>query len=170
MGKRCAWVCLLVFCLIFSACRSGEDEDSFSNIDMNTVELSVQELADELNSSLTFDDTLVPLDEEIAGRLYGIVGLYESVAAYGSTGATAEAVVVLRCADAEKAISVASFIEEYRKDMADVYAGYNMKESGKLKNAFLSANGKYVVFCVSPDTPAAEAAFRSLVVSSVREK
>lgn len=170
MGKRLFLFCLLTVCLIFSACRMDSGKSDFSDVDMNTADISVAELAETLCSSIVFDDALVPLDAEIAGRLYGVVGLYESIAAYGSTGATAEAVVVLRCTDAENAVAASSFVDEYRKEMADVYAAYNAKESEKLQNAFLTVSGKYVVFCVSPDAKAAAAAYHSAVAACAGQK
>ena len=53
--------------------------------------------------------------------------------------------------------------------MADVYADYNLPESLKLKEALLSADGRYVVFCVSPDTAAAENAYHAFVVQAAAE-
>ena len=51
--------------------------------------------------------------------------------------------------------------------MAAVYADYNEPESGKLTNALLSADGVYVVFCVSPDAKAAENAYHTFVTNAV---
>ena len=51
--------------------------------------------------------------------------------------------------------------------MADIYAPYNQPESVKLTKALLAQDGVYVVFCVSPDTAAAEKAYHDYVLSVV---
>lgn len=159
---------LLLTALFLFAC-SPKQPGGFSAVDMTALTLEPDALAEHLLTVLTFDDSLVVIDGEIASRLYNVAGLYEAIAAYGSTGATAEAVLVLRCADAESAAAAAAKIGKYRSEMADVYADYNLPESLKLKEALLSADGRYVVFCVSPDTAAAENAYHAFVVQAAAE-
>lgn len=159
--------------LLFSACEqtpAGADEPvkDFASVDMTTAEISTSGLAEHLLTEITFDDTsLIRMEPAIAESLYNIAGLADSVVSYGSTGATAEAVLVLHCTSEENAAAAEAKIDQYRAEMAAVYADYNEPESGKLTNALLSCDGVYVVFCVSPDTKAAKTAYHGYVTDTV---
>ncbi|MGM9653385.1 MAG: DUF4358 domain-containing protein [Eubacteriales bacterium] len=156
---------LFVSMLLLFAC-SPEQPSGFSSVDMMQLSLDAPALAQYMLDHVSFDDALVGIDGDIAAKLYNVSGLYESISAYGSTGATAEAILVLRCTGAEAAAAAAAKVEKYRAEMAEVYADYNVPESGKLTKALLACDGKYVVFCVSPDTAAAETAYHDFVVSA----
>lgn len=159
---------LLLSLVLLTACVSTEPI-GLKDLNMDEVTLDAGATAAHLLSALTFDDTLVKMDDEIADGLFGIGGLYNAVAAYGSTGATAETVLVLRCGSATDAEEAAAKIAAYRDEMADVYADYNMPESKKLTDALLGCYGRYVVFVVSPDSEAAYQAFESYVVGSLKK-
>lgn len=168
IGKMALAAALLLSLLLLASCVST-DPIGIKDLNMNEVTLDAEKTASHLLSSLTFDDTLVKMDSDIADGLFGIGGLYNAVSAYGSTGATAETVLVLRCGSATDAESAEAKIKTYRDEMAAVYADYNMPESEKLKNALLDAYGRYVVFVVSPDSEAAFSAFESYVVDSLKK-
>ncbi len=158
---------LLSFVLLVS-CVSTKPL-TLAEINMNEVTLDVADAAEHMLSAVTFDDTLVKMEDEIADGLFGIGGLYSAVSAYGSTGATAEAVVILRCGSGTDAETAEAKIAAYRDEMADVYADYNMPESEKLRGALLDTYGRYVVFIVSPDSDAAFDAFEAYVVDSLKK-
>lgn len=165
---------LVLSALLFSACRQAPADDdtsrplSFSEIDMTTADISADALATHLLDALTFDDAnLIRMDDEIAANLYNIAGLAETIVSYGSTGATAEAVLVVKCASETDAAAAKSRIEQYRVEMAAVYRDYNVPESDKLSCALLSCDGRYVVFCVAPDEKAATEAYQSYVTDTV---
>ena len=140
----------------------------FSAVDMTAAEIPADGLAEYMLANVTFDDpNLIKMDAEIAESLYNVGGLAESVASYGSGGATAEAILVLKCADAEKAASAAEKIDKYRTEMAEIYSHYNQPESVKLTKAFLAQDGVYVVFCVAPDAASAEIAYQAYVLDTV---
>ncbi len=167
----CRIVLLGVFLLLLSACGQKKDPAAptrdFASVDMETAQIEPEALAAHMLAETSFDDALFPIDPSIAGRLYGIEELYDSLAAYGSTGATAEAILVVACPDAQSASDAAASIERYRQEMADIYADYNPKESGKLRRAVLDCDGRYVVFCVAPDPEAVRAAYHAFVTESV---
>ncbi len=171
--KQCCRFALLAALLfLLSACGQpqkdpGDVPRDFASVDMETAEISPEVLAVHLLAETAFDDALIQIDPAIAGRLYGIEGLYDSLAAYGSTGATAEAILVVACPDAETAAEAAGSIERYRAEMTDIYADYNQKESGKLRRAVLDCDGRYVVFCAAPDPDAARAAYHAFVAESI---
>ncbi|MBQ4044087.1 MAG: DUF4358 domain-containing protein [Clostridia bacterium] len=164
---------LTVCTLLLSSCGetpapASENSKDFSTVDMTAAALDVQGLAEHLLQNVAFDDPhLILMDSAIAETLYNIAGLAESAVSYGSTGATAEAILVLKCASPENAEAAKAKIDQYRTEMADVYADYNEPESGKLTNALLSADGVYVVFCVSPDAKAAENVYHTFVTEAV---
>ena len=164
---------LTVCTLLLASCGetpapASENSKDFSTVDMTAAALDVQGLAEHLLQNVDFDDPhLILMDSAIAETLYNIAGLAESVISYGSTGATAEAILVLKCASPENAEAAKAKIDQYRTEMADVYADYNEPESGKLTNALLSADGVYVVFCVSPDAKAAENVYHTFVTEAV---
>jgi len=164
---------LTVCTLLLASCGetpapANENAKDFSTVDMTAAALDVQGLAEHLLQNVSFDDpNLILMDSAIAETLYNIAGLAESAVSYGSTGATAEAILVLKCASPENAEAAKAKIDQYRTEMAAVYADYNEPESGKLTNAFLSADGVYVVFCVSPDAKAAENAYHTFVTEAV---
>lgn len=162
-------VLTLILTLPLTVSCSTEKPLSFSSVDMTALTVDSETLAQCLLDTLSFDDTLVLIEDDIAARLFNVSGLYEDISAYGSTGATAEAVLVLRCPDAEAAAAAAAKVGKYRTEMAEIYADYNVPESLKLKEALLSADGRYVVFCVSPDTAAAENAYHAFIVQAASE-
>ncbi len=160
--------------LLLTACEEGNvPADSsgvqdFASVDMNTADIPAAALAEHLLTKVAFDDpNMIQMDAEIAQTLYNVAGLAESVVSYGSTGATAEAILVLRCSNAENAAAAAEKIGKYRTEMAEIYASYNQPESVKLTKALLAQDGVYVVFCVAPDAAAAESAYHAFVVDTV---
>lgn len=159
---------LLIPFVLLTSCVSTEPI-GIENLNMNEVTLDAEATAAHLLSALTFDDTLAEIDSDIVDGLFGIGGLYNAAAAYGSTGATAETVLVLRCGSGTDAEAAAAKLAVYRDEMAAVYADYNMPESEKLTNALLGCYGRYVVFVVSPDSEAAFNAFEAYVVDSLKK-
>ena len=165
-------VCLLLLLPLlytFSGCEQSPAQADISSVNMNDITLSAADLAKHMLDTLTFDDALVPVEPAVAEHIYYVAGKYTDIAAYSSTGATAEAILVLRCESASAAETAAASVEKYRTEMADVYAGYNKKESGKLTDALLACDGRYVVFCVSPDTAAARDAYHAFVVAQAQK-
>lgn len=155
--------------LMLASCVSTYQPADLSRVNMNDVTLDVSDMADSLMEKLTFDDTLSSLEEDIAAALLHIEGLYNSMAAYGSTGATAEMLVILRCESSRDAEEAEARLQKYREEMAAVYAGYNMKESEKLTKSVLVCEGRYVFFCVSPDTEAVTEAYQLYIVESLKK-
>lgn len=166
-GVLCG-VALMLSVLLLSACVTASPVD-LSKVNMNDITLDVSHMGETLFSQLTFDDTLVPMEEEIAAEVFGVAGVYNTMSVYGSTGATAEVLLILRCESATDAETAAARLAAYRDEMAAVYADYNMTESEKLTDAVLECEGRYVLFCVSPDPEAVTAAYQAYVVASLKK-
>lgn len=164
-----AFMALTLALVVLCGCSQElTPEEAFGKLDMTKATISVSDLAATLADSLTFDDKPQPIETEIALILYNIDGMCEEIASYGSTGATAEAVLAVRCENAEKAKTVYDSLSTYRTEMADIYSRYNETESHKLSQSLLRCDGKYVVFCVSPDTAAAETVYRDFVLANAK--
>ncbi len=164
-----AFTAIVLILALFCGC--GKDltpEEAFAKLDLTKADVPVAGLAQSLAAGLTFDDKPEVIDNEIALILYNIDGMCEEVAAYGSTGATAETVLFVRCADAETAGKVYENLHTYRSEMAEIYSRYNTVESEKLIKSLLRCDGRYVLYVVSPDTPAAEAAYIDYVIANVK--
>ena len=159
-------VCILALVLALGACGKKTAQELFGQIEMNSAEIIVPNVTLSMLNALTFDDKPELIDSDIAGLVYNVDGLYTEISAYGSTGATAEAVIFLSCENAEHAKQVYDVLEQYRKEMTDIYSRYNAAESEKLAAALLRQDGKYVIFCVSPDTAAATEAYYTAVVNA----
>lgn len=168
VSKALCGVTLLLSVLLLSACVTTTPVD-LSKINMNDITLDVSHMGETLLAALTFDDSLVPMEEEIAAEVYGVAGLYNTIAVYGSTGATAEVLLILRCDSATDAEAAEARLATYRDEMAAVYADYNTVESEKLTDAVLECEGRYVLFCVSPDPDAVSEAYRAYVVDSLKK-
>lgn len=169
--KFASFVCavsLLLSAVLLTACVSTAPLDT-SKINMNDITLDVAHMGETMMSQLTFADTLVPMEEEIAAEVFGVAGVYNTMSVYGSTGATAEVLLILRCESATDAETAAARLADYRDEMAAVYADYNMTESEKLTNAVLKCEGRYVLFCVTPDPAAVTEAYRAYVVDSLKK-
>ena len=139
--------------------ETGAKSGDMALVDMTEAEISPDALAAHLLEKVAFADTLVPMEPEIAARLYDVREQTESIVGYGSTGATAEAILVIACPDADAAKEAAARVEKYRTEMAQIYADYNPTEAQKLRAAFLEQNGRYVVYCAAPDPGAAKDAY-----------
>lgn len=172
--RRGIFAAVLASLMLLSSCEEGtpaSDASSgkdFASVDMLTAALPAEGLAEYLLANVQFDDpNLIRMDAEIAESLYNVGGLADSVVSYGSTGATAEAILVMHCTSEENAAAAAEKIGKYRTEMAEIYASYNQPESVKLTKALLAQDGVYVVFCVAPDAAAAEGAYHAYVVDTV---
>ncbi len=159
---------LALSAVLLTACVSTAPLDT-SKINMNDITLDVAHMGETIMTQLTFADTLVPMEEEIAAEIFGVAGVYNAMSVYGSTGATAEVLLILRCESATDAETAAVRLAEYRDEMAAVYADYNMTESEKLTDAVLACEGRYVLFCVTPDPAAVTEAYRAYVVDSLKK-
>lgn len=166
-GILCA-AALILSVLLLTACVSTAPLD-LSKINMNDITLDVSHMGETLFAGLTFDDALVPMEEEIAAEVFNVAGLYNTMSVHGSTGATAEVLLILRCDSATDAETAAARLAAYRDEMAVVYADYNMVESEKLTDAVLECEGRYVLFCVTPDPEAVTEAYRAYVVDSLKK-
>lgn len=136
---------LLAVCLVALAGLTGcgSKEASFD----------VKTLGSELNTKITYQDTLMELDVDTASMFLNLsdINIVNS-AIYEGSGGTAEEIVVLECAGTDDAAKAKAMLEERVKEQIESFTDYVPGELTKLNAAVIKINGKYVVLSVS-DTP-----------------
>ena len=132
---------LVKLCAIFSlagmlaGCGTTVGGAGGSKEDLN---INVKDMANELKSGLTFEDTLSELDTDSVKDSVIIV----------STGATAEEIAVFEAADSDAADKVKTACEDRKEKQTTSYADYKPSETGRLDKAIIKEDGNYVVYCI----------------------
>lgn len=148
MKKKAALVCIgLGLIGILSACNSKVSTGG-SELDIN-----VSDMAAELQSSITFEDSLSEIKEDMALTYYGIEASDVSDSAVIlSTGATAEEIAVFEAVDETAAEKVKAACDNRKEKQITSYSDYKPAEVSRLDEAVIKADGKYVVYVVADDT------------------
>ena len=115
-----------------------------------TVDLDTQALADELQKSVAFDSTMQAASAEELGYYFEIPENTD-ICGYMSNGATAEEIIVARCADASAAQALETGISAYLQDQTAEMEKYMPEEVARLNGAILERNENCVVLCVTSD-------------------
>ena len=139
MKKIILTALILIVCL--SSCG---DKYENSVIDINA-------LADSIMTSVTFDDQLVQISEATMKTAYNF-GEYTNMVVSTGSGATAEEVILIECADAAAADKIYMSVDTYYKNKKFYFKDYNPEETYKLDDPIFVRIGKYVIYCVSPNT------------------
>ena len=137
----CAVLAFSLF-LSLAACGGKEvEQEPFSPDDAAT-----------LLESGAFSEALESIDVEIACALYGIDRTTVTDAAvYGSTGATAEELVIFVLTDEEAAQAALTALSGYLEDWSAAIADYLPREIPKLEKAVLEQRGASVLLVVAND-------------------
>ena len=105
-----------------------------------------------LLETTAFSEDLIEIDAETACMLYGIDGeTVTGVAAYGSTGATAEEVAIFTLDSEESAAAALEALELRVSDRMVALADYQPQEIGKLECAVVEQRGDTVLLVVAAD-------------------
>lgn len=130
-----------VFGTMLSGC--GSKEASFD----------VKALGADLNSKITYQDTLTELDMDTASMFLNLSDVnVVNAAIYEGSGGTAEEIVVLECASAEDASKAKTVLKTRVSEQIESFTDYVPAELTKLNAAVIKVNGKYAVLSVC-DTP-----------------
>lgn len=118
---------------------------------------SAHDLAGELMSEVTFEDTMGEVSTNTALRCYDMESsdVEESVV-YMSTGATAEELAVFHAASESSADRLLARLTERRDAQLRTYLEYKPAETDRLEAAVLFGDGEFVVYVVSDDSDKAE--------------
>ena len=101
-------------------------------------------LATELLSSDVFEETLTPVDDGIAKKLYSIDNAV-SFQLYIGSGATASELALLEFETEEDAKAALSLAQERVAAQKESFAAYLPGEVKKLEDAVVEQHGRYVV-------------------------
>lgn len=137
--KNTLIVLLTVVLILMSACSASPNANQ---------DVALDGLATELLSSDVFEETLTPIDDGIAKKLYSIDNAV-SFQLYIGSGATASELALLEFETEEDAKAALSLAQERVAAQKESFAAYLPGEVKKLEDAVVEQHGRYVVVCVS---------------------
>ncbi len=129
--------------------ETGEMADREGNKEEGeTVDISA--LASRLLKEISYEDELSELDLETAGMFinFGDADITEA-AIYESSGATAEEIIVLLCADAANAGKAEEALKQRVEEQKKAFEDYVPEELKKLGEAVIVTNGNVAILSVS---------------------
>lgn len=129
----------IAVCLLLSGC--GKE-----------IKIDVNAFADELLNSVSYEDELSLIDNEMAFLIHDVSEDVTSIAVYLGSLATAEEIAVFEAKDNTSAKKVLEKLNEYVGNKRDEYQDYIPKEVKRIDNAIVEQNGKYIVLCITNDT------------------
>lgn len=117
-----------------------------------TVDFDISALATDLDINITYQDTLEPMGVEMAGMFLNLSNVNVTNAAiFEGSGATAEEIIVLECADEEEAKKAEQVLKDRVSEQIESFTDYVPAELTKLNAAVIKVSGKYAVLSVSDD-------------------
>ncbi|MBR5407523.1 MAG: DUF4358 domain-containing protein [Lachnospiraceae bacterium] len=145
-------VCILmvaVMLLMTAGCKGSADVDA-------------KALADALRNQVTYNDDLASIDLDTAGMFYsfGDAEINEAYF-YESSGATAEEIVVIKCASDADAGKVEEILKRRVEEQKESFKDYVPAELEKLNTAIVKRSGKCVILSVSDEPDKAGDIIRS---------
>lgn len=117
-------------------------------------ELNLPEIAQNLQTDLTFKDSLNQLDDTSMGNFYPSVDLNkveEYVIYVSGSGSTAEEIALFEVKAPEDTSMIKSAIEERVTDQTISFQDYVPEEMVKIENAVVKASGNYVFAVLCDD-------------------
>ena len=116
------------------------------------ADVDAQALADSLKSEIVYKDELAPIDLETAQMFYnfGDANITEAVF-YESSGATAEEIVVIKCAGDADAGMAEDSLKKRVEEQKESYTDYVPAELEKLNAAVVYREGNCAVLSVSDE-------------------
>lgn len=131
-----------VLAMVFALAGCGKKE----------VTMDVTEVANQLLENITYQDELSSIDLDTASMIFNFADVnIVNGAIFESSGATAEEIVVLECAEAADADAAKAALETRVADQKESYTDYVPEELVKLDKAVIATGGKYAILSVSDD-------------------
>lgn len=144
MKKLSVILATLAMTMSLVACGGGEEK---------VTEIDTAALAQRLVSEVTYTEELN--EDDVENYFFtleeGVTGI-----AYMSAGFSGEEVVVFTAPDEETAVSTKETVEAFLTEQSTTMAPYAPDAVGRIENAVLVQEGKYVILCVSEDSEKAE--------------
>jgi hypothetical protein len=134
---------LIIFSLAFASC---------SKPPMETIAMDVGACADMLLNTVSFQDILTAISDEMMATLYLIdeQDVTQSKV-YVSSGATAEEIAVFEARDSDAARRIEAAVLQRVAEQQSSFRDYLPAELPKLDDPFVQVRGKYVILCLSND-------------------
>ena len=119
----------------------------------DNIQINIQELAEQIIQSRSFEDELNMVDKDITMSDYGFTNEeIKQLISYQGSGATSEEILVLEVNDKSKLNNIKEKINVRLAERKEVFESYLPKEVYKIDNNILSIKGNYVILCVSNDS------------------
>ena len=117
------------------------------------IQINIQDLANRIVGSASFEDQLAQADSEMVMNDYTFTSdEINDLVSYQGSGATSEELVILQVKDKSKINSVKEKINTRLSDRREAFESYLPKEVGKIDNNILRVEGNYIILCIANDT------------------
>lgn len=117
------------------------------------IQINIQDLANRIVGSASFEDQLAQADSEMVMNDYTFTSdEINDLVSYQGSGATSEEFVILQVKDKSKINSVKEKINTRLSERREAFGSYLPKEVGKIDNNILRVEGNYIILCIANDT------------------
>lgn len=117
------------------------------------IQINIQDLANRIVGSASFEDQLAQADSEMVMDDYNFSSdEINDLVSYQGSGATSEELVILQVKDKSKINSVKEKINTRLSERREAFGSYLPKEVGKIDNNILRVEGNYIILCIANDT------------------
>ena len=135
---------VLLAALLFTSCSGTKVKD-----------VDIDALAESIVTTVSFDDELEMIDDNMISMLYDIDGYVDAVL-YKGSGATAEEVAVFKMETDADAKTACEEAKAHIRSQIAAYESYMPDEVARLEDAVVRQDGCYVSVVVSADSETAE--------------
>ena len=116
------------------------------------IEINIDELAEKITTSNSFEDELSKIDDELAIDFYDLnADTIEEIVSYQGSGASSEEILILKLKDTKNIGNIKEILESRLSEKKEAFESYLPKEVSKIENRILEEKGKYIILCISND-------------------
>ena len=117
------------------------------------IQINIQDLANRIVGSASFEDQLAQADSEMVMNDYTFTSdEINDLVSYQGSGATSEELVILQVKDKSKINSVKEKINTKLNERREAFGSYLPKKKKKIDNNILRVEGNYIILCIANDT------------------
>lgn len=146
--KKKIWILLIIVAIISIVLGIV-----FIQKNKKDIQINIQDLANRIVGSASFEDQLAQADSEMVMNDYTFTSdEINDLVSYQGSGATSEELVILQVKDKSKINSVKEKINTRLSERREAFGSYLPKEVGKIDNNILRVEGNYIILCIANDT------------------
>ena len=146
--KKKIWILLIIVVIIAMVLGIV-----FIQKNKKDIQINIQDLANRIVGSASFEDQLAQADSEMVMNDYTFTSdEINDLVSYQGSGATSEELVILQVKDKSKINSVKEKINTRLSERREAFGSYLPKEVGKIDNNILRVEGNYIILCIANDT------------------